>query len=144
MISVLRRLKNAAGAAITNEVVTNSSLTLSETIAPGGMDAIGILLDVGSTATGTTPTIQATLQCSPDGGTSWFDVTAKGGTVSVSSGALSAGATAKVYWADVPLAESGEATNPLLRWAFSYNHTDNDFAAINAFVAMRKFNQRHP
>ena len=143
MLSVLRRLQNAAGADIEDLVVTNGDLAYSETFAPGGFDVCALFISTGATATGTSPTIAAALQASPDNGTTWFAVSQKGAATAVATGALSVDA-ALTCMGDIPISESGESAGPLLRWAFTYANADNDFAAINCWLVMRKFNQRHP
>lgn len=144
MISVLRKLKSLAGAELTAYTVTNAALTASESFAPGGMDMVGILIAAGSTATGTTPTITAALECSPDNGSNWFAVPYEDGASTASASAAASTTTNVSFFCRVPLSETGESSNPLLRWVFTYNNADNDFEALDCWLAMRKYNQRHP
>lgn len=144
MLGILRKLDDAAGAVIDAVTITNAALTASESFAPGGMDAIGLFLNPGNTATGTTPTIAFALEMSPDGGTSWGAVTKPdGSTASVTTGAIGTG-SAQVVWTELPVVETGASSDILYRWAVTYNNADNDFVAVTAWLMGRKFNQRAP
>jgi hypothetical protein len=145
MISVLRLLRESTGLGsddINARTVTNADLNYSESFSPQGMDVAGIVLSPGNTATGTAPTIAAALEMSPDGGTTWAGVPKRdGSTASVTTGAVSTGSVQAVF-CELPLSESGVASNPLYRWAFTYANADNDFVAVSAWLNMRRFNQR--
>lgn len=146
-LSALRYLKSsvALGAAeIKAYVITNAALTYSESFAPGGMDEVTFMIAPGNTATGTSPTIAVALEMSPDGGTTFIPVVADAGaTTSIASGALSTG-TNVAFRISLPLVESGSASSPLYRFAFTYANADNDFAVVNMWLALRKFGVRTP
>jgi len=146
MLSIFRVLKESVALGsddISARTVTNADLNYSETFAPGGMDAIGIVLDPGATATGTTPTIAAALQVSYDGGTTFVPVAHKGGVTAISTGALSASGPLAIQ-SEVPVVETGTGVNALYRWAFTYANADNDFVSVSAYLTGRKFAQRVP
>lgn len=146
MLSILRYLKESVALGsddINGVTVTNANLNYSESFAPGGMDAIGIILDPGNTSTGTAPTIAAALQVSADGGTTWAPCSFKGSATAFSTGAKAAGAPICII-GEVPAVEAGEATKPLYRWAFTYNNADNDFVSVSAWLVGRKFAQVVP
>jgi hypothetical protein len=148
VISVFRKLRTSVALGsvdISGYTVTNASLNYSESFAPAGMDVAGIIIDPGSTATGTAPDTEASLQFSPDGGTTWVAVPGageNGATASVSP-TVGTGSTV-MYYVKLPVSESGAGQNPLYRWAFTYNNADNDFAGYNAWLFQRKYAQRHP
>jgi hypothetical protein len=145
MISVIRLLRESVALGsndINARVVTNADLDYSESFSPNGMDVAGIVMDPGNTSTGTAPTIAAALQLSLDEGTTWVAVPKiDGSTAPVTTGAVAAAADQAIY-AWLPASESGSASNPLYRWAFTYANADNDFAAVTCWLVMRKFNQR--
>lgn len=148
MISVFRKLRTseALGSVdIDSYTVTSASLNYSESFAPAGMDVAGVMIDPGSTASGTAPDTEASLQFSPDGGTTWASVpgAGEGGLTASVSPTIGTGSTV-MYFIKVPVSESGVGQNPLYRWAFTYNNADNGFTGYNAWLFQRKFAQRHP
>lgn len=146
MLSILRYLKKSValgGGDINAATVTNGDLTYSESFAPGGMDAIGIILDPGNTSSGTTPTIAAALQVSADGGTTWAPCSFKGSATAFATGAKAKSTPISII-GEIPAVESGEATKPLYRWAFTYAAADNDFTAVTCWLVGRKFGQPVP
>lgn len=144
MISVVRFLRQSAalGSADLNALaITNATLDYSESFSPNGMDVAGIAISV-NTLTGTTPTITVALEVSPDGGSTWFSVPKRDASATaVTTAALVTGGK-QLLFAEIPVSESGAASNPLYRWAFVYNDADNDSSALSAWLIMRKFNQR--
>lgn len=145
MLSILRKLKSKAGLELTNYTITNAALTASETFAPAGMDVLGIFISPGATSTGTSPSLTAALEVSPDGGTTWGDVQAvEGGVTASASPAVTVAGGSESFYCKAPISESGVASDVLYRWVFSYNNADNDFASVNMWLFGRKFNQRHP
>ena len=147
MINVLRYLREstALGAKdISGYTITNAALDYSESFQPGGMDEVALFISPGATATGTGPAFTATLQVSPDGGTTWFAV--KNARPSTTDATVVVATTSGNYsnQFDLPVVETGEASKPLYRFAFTYANADNDFESVSMWLAMRKRNQRHP
>lgn len=145
MISVLRLLRDANGSDLNAQIVSTASpYNYSETFAPGGMDKVGIAVSVGAWTATTTYTLDIALEMSPDGGTTWIAAPA---AENASTGAaltqITTSSTKIAEFWPLFLSESGQATNPLYRFSFTHG-ADDSAPVLTCWLAMRKFNQRHP
>lgn len=146
-MSILRYLRTSAAlgsADINAYAITNAALDYSESFAVDTSDEVGIMiLNGAATATGTGPAMTASLEVSPDGGTSWFASPIAVGTTTqaevVCASITPLAEFLAFFW--VPLAPSGSKSKPLYRWAFTYDNADNDVPGVTMWVSARNRNQ---
>lgn len=144
MINVLRYLRDPSGQDINAQTFTGSADTLSEQFQPGGMDEVGLMVSPGNTASGTTPAFTATLQVSPNAGTTWFDCPQSRASATAAEVVVATTSVNYCEFWDLPVVETGEASKPLYRFKFTYANSNNVFTSVSCWLAMRKRNQRHP
>jgi len=147
-----RFLRTATGQDINGVGASSASIVqdYSESFSPANHDEVGIVVSLGATSSGTTPTLAAALQFSPDGGTHWGAVPqADASSTAATTGALAKGTSISLeavrYW-KLPVVESNSvASNPLYRFAFAFADPDNAFTKVSYWLALRKRGgQRNP
>jgi len=111
------------------------------------MDKVGIIFKGGDTLSGDAAslTVDIALWMSPDGGTTWCPAPAAD---NASTGAaltqIAASSTIVGEFWPLFLSESGQASNPLYRFAFTYGGATTTVEGAKIWLVQRKFNQRHP
>lgn len=148
---MIRFLRTSAGADINGVGASSASVVVdySESFSPDNNDEVGLIVSLGATSSGTAPTLTAALQFSPDGGTHWGAVPqSDASTTAATTGALSKGTSVSLeairYW-KLPVVESNSVgSNPLYRWAFTFNNADNAFTKVSYWLALRKRAQQTP
>jgi hypothetical protein len=145
-MTILRYLResSALGSADINAYsILNAALDYSESFAVGTADEVALFIKNGAaTATGTGPAMTASLEVSPDGGTAWFAA-----PVSINSTTQAEVAIASItplvqayLYTWIGIAPSGTKSQPLYRWAFTYDNADNDVPAISMWLSVRNRN----
>lgn len=140
-MNVLRYLRNYVGADINNVTISTVSHTMSEYFSFSDADKVGILFK-GTTMTGDAAslTIDVTLECSPDGGTTWFPSPAAENASTGAALTQVAGTTSSnvcEFW-PVNIIQGGKATNALGRFIFTYGCTTCALTESQIWLSLRK------